>query len=75
MSKMAIVGAIFLALGAIGLVYPYITTQHTEDVAKVGDFKIQTTEREHHRVPQALAGGLLVLGVVLVVAGIARKPS
>lgn len=75
MNKMAAIGAIVLVLGAGGLAYPYFTTQHTEDLAKVGDLKLQTTEKDHHHIPQALAGTLLVLGVVMLSAGLIKKSS
>ena len=63
-------GAVLALLGILGLAMPIFTTSQTEDVAKLGDVKIQTTEQSAHVVPQALSTGALVLGLVLVGAGV-----
>jgi len=34
---------------------------------------LQSTEDTSHRIPQLLSGGVLVLGLVLIGTGIARK--
>jgi hypothetical protein len=66
-------GAALAVLGLIGLAIPVFTTQQTKEVAKIGDLKIQTTESESHVVPPIVAGGVLVLGIVLVGAGLYRR--
>jgi hypothetical protein len=68
-----IAGAILALLGIIGLAVPEFTTQHTADVAKVGPLQVQTTQRESHFVPPAVSGGALVLGVVLLGAGLYQR--
>lgn len=73
MSKLMAVGAVLVLLGVLGLAVPYFTTSETKDVAKVGDLKLQTTERTSHSIPPIAAGGVLVLGAVLVGAGFLRK--
>lgn len=73
MNKLVIIGVILAILGGIGLAIPVVTTKHTEDVAKIGDFKVQTTEKEHHVIPPALSGGVLVLGIVLIGAGVMQR--
>jgi hypothetical protein len=72
MKGLTIVGAILVVLGLLGLAIPYFTTQHTTDVAKLGDLKLQTTESTPHEIPPFLSGGALVLGVVLIGAGFYR---
>jgi hypothetical protein len=66
-------GAVLLLLGLLGFAVPYFTTQHTKDVAKVGDLKLQTTEHTTYAVPPLVAGGAAVLGVVLIGAGLYRR--
>jgi hypothetical protein len=66
-------GVALAVLGLIGLAVPVFTTEQTKEVAKIGDLKIQTTENESHVVPPIVAGGVLVLGIVLVGAGLYRR--
>jgi len=66
-------GVALAVLGLIGLAIPVFTTQQTKEVAKIGDLKIQTTENESHVVPPIVAGGVLVLVIVLVGAGLYRR--
>lgn len=66
-------GAVLALLGILGLAVPVFTTSQTKDVAKVGDLKVQNTEQSTHVVPQALSAGLLVLGVILIGAGLYQK--
>ncbi len=73
MSKIKIFGVILIALGILGFAVPYFTTRETKDVASVGDVKLQAKEDEPHVVPPLLAGGVLVVGVVLLGAGLMRR--
>ena len=73
MSKIMVAGVIFVFLGVLGFAIPFFTTSETKDVVKVGDFKLQTTESTSHAVPPMAAGGLLVLGVLLLGAGFFKK--
>lgn len=72
-SPLIMVGAVLVALGLLGFAIPMFTTQETKDVARIGDLKIQTTESTSHIVPPLLSGGVLVLGVILIGAGLYRK--
>jgi len=65
-------GALLTLLGILGLAIPVFTTSETKDVVKLGDLKIQNTEQSTQVVPLALSGGALVLGVVLLGAGLYR---
>ena len=73
MSKLMAAGAILVLLGVLGLAIPYFTTSETKDVAKVGDLKLQTSESTSHAIPPMAAGGVLILGVVLLGAGFFKK--
>ena len=66
-------GAIFAVLGLAGFAIPVITTQETKEVAKIGDLKIQATENKSYPIPPFLSGGALVLGIVLIGAGLYGK--
>jgi len=73
MNGLLIGGAILLLLGVLGFAIPIFTTEQTEDVAKVGDLKLQTTERTSHVIPPAASAGALALGVVLIGSVLYRK--
>jgi hypothetical protein len=73
MNGLVAIGAIMVFAGIVGFAIPVFTTQSTETVAKIGDLKLQSTEDTSHRIPQLLSGGVLVLGLVLIGTGIARK--
>jgi hypothetical protein len=66
-------GAVLVALALIGFAIPIFTTQETRDVARIGDLKLQTTESTSHVIPPLLSGGVLVLGVILIGAGLYQK--
>ena len=72
-SPMMIGGVVLVLLGLLGLVIPIFTTQQTTDVARIGDLKLQTTERTSYVIPPILSGGALVLGVLLIGAGFYQK--
>ena len=66
-------GALLALLGVIGLAVPVFTTSQSKEVAKLGDLKVQTTEASTHVVPQALAIGVLVLGLALIGVGAVQR--
>jgi len=73
MKSIVWLGALLVLLGILGLVAPVFTTSQTKDVAKLGDLKIQSTEQATHVIPQALSAAAIVLGVVLLGAGLYQK--
>lgn len=73
MSGLAIGGAVLLLAGLAGFAVPVFTTQQTRDVARIGEVKIQATEERAHVVPPLVSGGAIVLGVVLLGAGLYRR--
>lgn len=73
MNKLVLGGAVLVILGILGFAVPYFTTSHTDEVAKVGGVKLEATEHDTHSIPPILAGGLLLLGVVLLGAGVSKR--
>jgi hypothetical protein len=68
-----IFGIILVVVGLLGFAIPVFTTQKTEDVAKLGDLKIQSTQDTYHSIPPLLSGGVLVLGAVLIGASLYKR--
>lgn len=66
-------GALLALVGFLGLAMPVFTTSETKDVVKLGDIKIQKTQQSTHVVPLSLSSGALVLGVVLMGAGLYQR--
>jgi len=73
MNSLTWLGGVLALLGILGLAIPVFTTSQTEDVIKLGDLKVQGTKTTAHVVPQGLSVGALVLGVVLIGAGVYSK--
>ncbi len=73
MNGLMIFGSIVLLLGLAGFAIPVFTTHHLEDVARIGDLKVQATKSSSFVIPPLLAGGTLALGVVLIGAGWMQK--
>ncbi len=73
MDRSVMSGSILVLLGILGFAVPMFTTQKTEDVARVGDLKLQTTENTSHTIPPVVSGGVLLLGVLLIGVGLHKK--
>lgn len=73
MNGLTIAGVALVLLGLVGFAIPIFTTQQTREVARVGDLKLQATESTSHVIPPIVSGGALVLGVVLIGAGLYQK--
>lgn len=70
---LVILGALLALLGIVGLAIPVFTTTQTNEVARIGDLKIQTQENTSHAIPPLVSGGALVLGIILVGGGLFRR--
>ena len=70
---LVIFGAVLLIVGIVGFAIPVFTTQKTEDVARIGDIKIQSTENTPHIIPPLLSGGAMALGVMSIGVGLYQK--
>ncbi len=68
-----VIGLILIGLGILGFVVPAFTTRENKEVAKVGDVQLNAKTDETHVIPPILAGGVLVVGVVLLGAGAMRR--
>lgn len=66
-------GAIVALLGLLGFAVPMFSTEHTKDVARIGELKIQATETRDYAIPKLVSGGAIALGVVLIGAGLYRR--
>jgi hypothetical protein len=73
MKTLTLVGAVLVILGVLGFAVPWFTTTETKDVAKLGDLKVQAQEQKTHSIPPAAAGAVLVVGVVVLGAGLFRR--
>jgi len=65
-----LIGAMIALLGLIGFAVPSFSTQETKDVVNLGDLKVQAKTEEPHVIPPVLSGGAMVLGVLLIGAGL-----
>lgn len=73
LNGLTIAGVALVLLGLVGFAIPIFTTEQTKEVARVGDLKLQATESTSHVIPPIVSGGALVLGVVLIGAGLYQK--
>jgi len=71
---MKIAGIILIVLGLGSLVWGGIPYNKTENVAQIGDLKMQVTEKKEFGVPPLVAGIAILAGAALVFAG-SRKPA
>jgi hypothetical protein len=73
LNGLVIAGLILVLVGILGFAIPVFTTQDTKEIARIGDLKLQNTEDTSHTIPPILSGGALVLGIVLIGAGLYQK--
>ena len=66
-------GVILVLLALLAFAIPVFTTHETRDVARVGDLKLQATENHSYAIPPLVSGGALVLGIVLIGAGLYQR--
>lgn len=72
MRTVTIVGAVIVLLRLLAFAIPIFTTSQTKEVAKVGDLKVQTQEQQPHVIPPLVSLGAIVVGAVMVGAGLLR---
>jgi uncharacterized membrane protein len=73
MNGLIIIGLMLVVLGVVGLAIPVFTTQETKEVARIGDLTLQNTEDTSHTIPPLLAGGALIVGLILMGTGLYQK--
>ncbi len=73
LNGIALAGLVLIALGAVSFAIPIFTTSQTKDVAKIGDLKLQTTQSTSYIIPPLASGAAVVVGIVLLGAGLMRR--
>jgi hypothetical protein len=73
MKSVIIFGAVLVLLGLIAFAMPSFNTQETKDVVKLGDLKVQAKTEEPHFIPPLVSEGALLLGILLIGAGVVIK--
>ena len=71
---MKITGAVLILLGLLMLAGGGIPYQKKQEVASIGDLKMQVSEQKHFALPPVVSGLVILVGAVLLFAG-GRKPS
>jgi len=69
MKSVVLFGAMLAVLGLIAFAIPSFNTEETKDVVKFGDLKVQAKTEEPHFIPPIVSEGAMVLGVLLIGAG------
>ncbi len=66
---MKIAGAALIVLGFLGLLFGGIPYRKTENVAQIGDLKMQVIEKKELSLPPVVSGLAILVGAVLVFSG------
>ena len=74
MNGLTIVGALLIILAIIGLTLGGVSYKD-KDTTEIGPIDVTTTDTEHVRIPKALSIAGLVVGGVLVLAGMRRRSA
>ena len=74
MNGIAILGVLLIILGIVGLVVGGVTYTKDKDTVDLGPIDLTVKQKDHVRIPPALAIVALLGGALLVVAG-SRKRS
>jgi hypothetical protein len=70
MKSVIIFGAVLVLLGLIAFAMPSFNTEETKDVVKLGDLKVQARTEEPHVIPPLVTEGAMLLGILLIGAGV-----
>jgi len=70
MKSIVILGAAVALIGLIAFAIPSFSTEQTRNVVDLGDLKVQAKTQETHVVPPIVSEGAIVLGVLLIGAGL-----
>ena len=68
-----LLGAVLAIVGVALIAIPSFTTHETKEVARIGDLKLNATESKQYFIPPLLSGGVVLIGVVLIGAGVVRR--
>jgi drug/metabolite transporter (DMT)-like permease len=70
MKSVIIFGAVLVLVGLIAFAMPSFNTEETKDVVKLGDLKVQAKTEEPHFIPPLVSEGAMLLGILLIGAGV-----
>ncbi len=70
MKSIVILGAAVALIGLIAFAIPAFNTEQTRNVVDLGDLKVQAKTQETHIIPPVVSEGAIVLGVLLIGAGL-----
>ena len=70
MRSIVILGAAVALIGLIAFAVPAFNTEQTRNVVDLGDLKVQAKTQETHVIPPIVSEGAIVLGVLLIGAGL-----
>jgi hypothetical protein len=73
MNGLTIGGLVLLVIGVLVFAAPVFQTHQTQDVARIGDLKLQTEQTKTYVLPPFLGGGALVIGAGLILVGMLRR--
>lgn len=66
---MLVFGAMLALIGLIAIARPSFNNEETRNVVRLGDLKVQVRTEEPHVIPPVVSGGAVVVGVLLMGAG------
>lgn len=70
MRGVVLIGAMLALVGLVAFAIPNFSTQQTQNVVKLGSIDVQAKTEEPHSIPPVLSGGVIVLGILLIGAGL-----
>lgn len=70
MKSIVILGTAVALIGLIAFAIPAFNTEQTRNVVDLGDLKVQAKTQETHIIPPVVSEGAIVLGVLLIGAGL-----
>ena len=73
MNMLTISGLVLALMGIAGFAIPVFMTQQTEEVARIGDLRVQTQENTFHVIPPLFSASALGLGIILISGGFYRR--
>ena len=70
---MRMAGVVLVVLGFVGLIWGGLPYKKTENIAQIGDLKMQVTEKKQMAIPPLISGLAILVGGVLLIRG--GKPA
>jgi hypothetical protein len=70
MRRVVLFGAMLALVGLVAFAMPSFNTEETKDVVRLGDLKVQAKTEEPHFIPPIVSEGAILLGILLIGAGL-----